>query len=306
MTHALRDCVATFLDHLRDAANASPHTIRAYAGDLEAMLAWLDANAPDVATIHALQPIHLRAFAADRAGQGARASVARTVATLRSFGAFLVRSERLSASPATMLRGPRADRKLPHYLERDDVARLLAAPAGDDERACRDRALLEVLYSTGMRVSELVGLDDPDLDLIGGMCKARGKGRKERLCLLGAPAVRAVEAYRRVRITVHGVGTPTRGLFLSIRALRRKGGRRLLDRDVRRILERHLITAGLSTVTTPHTLRHSFATHLVQAGADIRSVQELLGHASLNTTQIYTHLTIGALREVYQKAHPRA
>jgi integrase/recombinase XerC len=159
-----------------------------------------------------------------------------------------------------------------------------------------------------MRVGELVSLNDRQFDLIGGVVLVRGKGRKERLAPLGKPAVRAIEAYRACRDRVHGKGSDTRGVFLSIAAAKRShgGGRRLSDVDVRRSLQRHLRACGLSTKTTPHTLRHSFATHLLQAGADIRAVQELLGHASLNTTQIYTHLTIDALRAVYRKAHPRA
>jgi integrase/recombinase XerC len=236
--------------------------------------------------------------------------VARAVAALRAFGRFLATSERLAANPATMLRAPRKPRKLPHYLETAEIARLLAAPlagaAADDEAALRDTAMLEVLYSTGLRVSELVGLDDQRIDLFGGVVTARGKGRKERLAPLGRPAIRAFEAYRARRDAIHGKGDAQRGAFLSVAHRRRAGGVRLADPDVRRILDRYLALTGLSTRTTPHTLRHSFATHLLRAGADIRAVQELLGHASLNTTQIYTHLTMDALRAVYDKAHPRA
>ena len=199
-------------------------------------------------------------------------------------------------------------RKLPHYLETHDLEALLAAPQGDDESALRDRAILETLYSTGMRVSELVGMNDRDLDLIGGIVRVRGKGRKERLAPVGMPAVRAIEAYRVARDAKHGRDTAERGTFLSSAKAKRGGGggRRISDVDVRRRLAHHLAAAGLSSRTTPHTLRHSFATHLLRAGADIRVVQELLGHRSLNTTQIYTHLTIEALRQVYRKAHPRA
>jgi integrase/recombinase XerC len=219
-----------------------------------------------------------------------------------------VRSAGIAPAPdcaRALLRGPRQRRALPHWLEPDEITALLAAPHGGDEAAVRDKALLETLYSTGMRVGELVAVNDADLDPAAGTCLIRGKGRKERLGLLGGPALAALAAYRLRRDAIHGGGAPDRGTFLSVRA-RHRGGRRLTDRDVRRILLRYLVACDLSRKITPHTLRHSFATHLVQAGADIRSVQELLGHASLSTTAIYTHLSLDALREVYRKAHPRA
>ena len=307
MAEPLAQAIDAFLAQLRDGRDASAHTVRAYARELAELQAWIAERAPEVTTADQLGAVTLRAYIAERAGGAlASASVARTVASLRSFGRFLAVTERVGASPAALLRAPRHGRTLPHWLETGEVERLLAAPEGEDERACRDRAILETLYSTGMRVGELVALDDRDLDLIGGVALARGKGKKQRLAPLGQPAVRALEAYVRRRDAAHGRGPAGRGAFLSIKDGKKGGGKRLSDRDVRRILERHLIAAGLSTKTTPHTLRHSFATHLLTAGADIRAVQELLGHASLNTTQIYTHLSVEALRLVYQKAHPRA
>ena len=174
-----------------------------------------------------------------------------------------------------------------------------SSKAGDSRAARRDRAILEMLYSTGMRVGELVALTDERLDRFGGVATLRGKGRKERLAPIGAPAVAALEAYQLTRDAAHGRAR-ARATFLSLR------GKPLADRDVRRILARAIKIAGIAPKTSPHTLRHTFATHLLRAGADIRAVQELLGHASLNTTQIYTHLSLTALREVYAKAHPRA
>jgi integrase/recombinase XerC len=308
---AIREASHVFLDHLASARQASPHTLRAYQHELEACLIWLDREEPEVRELHQLDARLLRRCIADRAGSGlAPTSIARAVAALRAFGRFLATSERLSANPAATLRAPRKPRHLPHYLETREIDILLAAPlantASDDEAALRDSAMLELLYSTGMRVSELVGLDDPRIDLFGGVVTVRGKGRKERLAPLGRPAIRAFEAYRVRRDALHGKGPAERGSFLSIVHPRGEGGTRLNDRDMRRILNRYLALTGLSTKTTPHTLRHSFATHLLRAGADIRAVQELLGHASLNTTQIYTHLTMDALRVVYDKAHPRA
>lgn len=307
MAETLGEAVAAFLAHLRDARQASVHTLRAYTRELDEVMLWMATRAPEVASAEALQPQVLRAYVADRAsGVLAAASVARSVACVRAFGRFLATSERLAANPAALLRAPRVGRKLPHYLETEDVERLLASPQGDDECACRDRAILEVLYSTGMRVGELVALDDARIDPIGGVAIVQGKGRKQRLAPLGLPAVRALEGYQRARDAAHGRGPDSRGTFLSVLSKKRKGGKRLSDRDIRRILDRHITLSGLAPKTSPHTLRHSFATHLLRAGADIRAVQELLGHASLNTTQIYTHLTIEALREVYRKAHPRA
>jgi len=303
-----------FLAHLSGARQASPHTLRAYRHELDRLLTWLAREAPDIAEVRALDGRTLRSFLAGLASDGLTpASLARAVAALRSFGRFLATSERLDANPAGILRAPRQGRKLPHHLEHAEIAALLAAPLAHarsptDEAALRDAAILEMLYSTGMRVGELVALDDRSLDLIGGVAVVRGKGRKERLAPIGAPAVSAFETYRDVRDAVHGRGDPTRGCFLSIAGAKRGGGGgiRLSDRDVRRLLQRQLDRCGLSRKTTPHTLRHTFATHLLSAGADIRAVQELLGHASLNTTQIYTHLSIEALRETYRRAHPRA
>jgi integrase/recombinase XerC len=299
--------VAAFGASLRDGRQASAHTVRAYARELDGLLDWLRREADDVLTIDQVQPATLRRFIAARATTGlAPASVARLVSCVRAWGRFLAMSERLPVDPTTSLRAPKVRRALPHALEPDEIETLLAAPQGEDEVACRDRALFEVLYSTGMRVGELVALDDHHIDAIAGVVRVRGKGRKERLAMLGRPAAQALAAYRAVRDRVHGRAPTERGTFLSARAGKRHGGKRLADRDVRRILAHHLAASGMSPRTTPHTLRHSFATHLLRAGADIREVQELLGHASLNTTQIYTHLTIEALRAVYDEAHPRA
>jgi integrase/recombinase XerC len=303
MAERVAEAIDWFLAHLADGRHASVHTLRAYTRELAEFREHLGNDAQITDLEHAT----FRAFVAAKANSElAPASLARVVACLRSFGKWLATSERLGANPAALLRAPRVVRKLPHYLETADIETLLQAPVGSGERETRDRALLETLYSTGMRVGELVGSDDQHYDLIGGVVRVRGKGRKERLAPLGEPAIRALEAYRQLRDLTHGRSPPPargasgRGTFLSLR------GKRLADRDIRRILQHWLIQAGLSTKTHPHTLRHSFATHLLQAGADIRAVQELLGHVSLNTTQIYTHLTIDVLREIYRLAHPRA
>jgi integrase/recombinase XerC len=223
--------------------------------------------------------------------------MARKLASLRALFRWLERTERIATDPAASLRTPRRDRPLPKVLSREEIDRLLAAPEGDTILARRDRAILETLYSAGLRASELVGLDVENLDLAGGVVRVRGKGRKERLALLGAPATRAVREYLELR-RAKGLADPA--LFLNHR------GGRLTARSVQRVLERTLIAAGLAGRATPHTLRHSFATHLLDAGADLRAVQEFLGHASLSTTQIYTHVTTEKLKEIYDRAHPRA
>lgn len=297
MSATLGEAVDAFLAQLRDARNASVHTLRGYAKDLAGLRDHLGAGAG----LEALDPRRLRAYVAHRAADGlAPASIARLVAAIRSFGRWLAVTERLPASPAGLLRAPRHRRKLPRWLEPDEIARLLAAPAGDDWAGCRARAVLETLYSTGMRVGELCGLAEKQLDLVGGVAVVRGKGRKERLAPLGGPAIRALEAWRRLRDARTGRSGRDDPVFRGAR------GGALDQREVRRILGDAIAQAGLAGRTTPHTLRHSFATHLLRAGADIRSVQELLGHASLNTTQIYTHLTIDDLREAYRLAHPFA
>ena len=299
--HSIPGCCEAFLAYLRDMRQASEHTLRNYQRDLKTMTEWLAKEAPDVTDIHHLEGRTLRAFIADRAAGGsAPSSIARLVACLRSLGRFLQATERLSHNPASLLRAPKQARPLPHYLDSEEILSLLESPDHHTEAGIRDYAILETLYSTGMRVGELVSLDDSRIDLYGGVVVVRGKGKKERLAPLGKPTIRALEQYMLRRDAAHTRGPDERGTFLSVR------GKRLADRDIRRILDRHLGNCGLSQKTSPHTIRHSFATHLLRNGADIRAVQELLGHASLNTTQIYTHLSMNELREAYKKAHPRA
>jgi integrase/recombinase XerC len=244
----------------------------------------------------------LRAYLAWLHEQGyARTTIARRLAAVRSWCRFLCRQGVLESNPAVGLRGPRLDRKLPHFLQRDDMLRLLSAPPGESPLGLRDRAILETLYSAGLRVSELTGLNVDDLDLDDGIATVRGKGRRERLALLGGPAQSAIRAWLETRSALGGLRADTQpALFLN------KNRTRLTSRSVGRLLEKYLGQAGLDPRTSPHTLRHSFATHLLDAGADIRSVQELLGHRSLGTTQIYTHVTTQRLRDSYHKAHPRA
>jgi integrase/recombinase XerC len=206
----------------------------------------------------------------------------------------------LTTNPALGLRGPRLEKKLPKFLGKEDTGTLLTSPSDDTPLGLRDKALFETLYSTGLRVSELVGLDLTDLDLDAALATVRGKGKRERLAMLGPPAIDALRQWFAVRATVSPRAESQPAVFLN------RHGTRLSTRSVARLLEKYLATAGVTQDASPHTLRHSFATHMLDAGADIRSVQELLGHKSLGTTQIYTHVSTQRLRDSYHKAHPRA
>jgi len=289
-----------FLRHLAAERGGSPLTIKAYREDLlqlEEFLVSAGCRRPAEAT----SPI-LRRFAAGLHAAGYAAStVARKLASLRSFYAFGQREGWVRANPAKPLRSPRRARKLPKFLTGEEIARLLAAPRPEAAGGLRDRAILELMYSAGVRVRELVNLDDGDLDLRNATVRVRGKGRRERLGIVGSHARRAIRAWLAARPRpAAGRSAAARPLFTN------KLGGRLSVRGVARLLDKHLAVAGLAGRASPHTLRHSFATHLLDAGADIRSVQELLGHKSLVTTQIYTHVTTRELLEAFDKAHPRA
>jgi integrase/recombinase XerC len=297
----MEEGLAEFLRHLALEKNASAHTVKSYREDLTQALDFfrqrLGSQSPAAAQ---LSTRLLRAHLAWLHEQGyAKTTVARRLAAVRSWCRFLCRQGTLDANPADGLRGPRQNRKLPHFLSEDELARLLAAPRADTPLGLRDRAILETLYSAGLRVSELTGLDLGDIDLDSGLATVRGKGKRERIALLGPPALEALQSWQAARQTLEGPRTKL-AMFLN------KNGSRLTSRSVGRLLEKYLVLAGLDPHTSPHTLRHSFATHLLDRGADIRSVQELLGHRSLGTTQIYTHVTTTRLHDSYQQAHPRA
>ena len=290
-----------FLRYLAAEKGASPHTIKSYREDLLQLEEFLR-SAGCRSPAEASSPL-LRRFAAGLHAAGyAPSTVARKLASMRSLYAFGQREGWVRANPAKPLRSPRRARKLPKFLTGDEIARLLAAPQPQAAGGLRDRAILELMYSAGVRVQELVNLDDGDLDLRNATVRVRGKGRRERLGIVGSHARKAVQAWlaERPRPTTATRGSGPQPLFTN------KFGRRLSVRGVGRLLEKHLAVAGLSGRASPHTLRHSFATHLLDAGADIRSVQELLGHKSLVTTQIYTHVTTSRLLDAFDKAHPRA
>lgn len=299
----MREALAEFLRHLGVEKNSSPHTVKSYREDLtqavEFFAARLGVGSPRP---QQLSTRLLRAYLAHLHERGfARSTIARRLASVRSWCRYLCRQGVLSSNPATGLRGPRQERKLPRFFSREEMLRLLDAPPAETPLGLRDRAILETLYSAGLRVSELAGLDLVDLDLGEGLAKVRGKGRRERLALLGPPATEAISVWIATRAALLGARAVSQAaLFVN------KRGTRLTTRSVGRLLEKYLAQAGLDPEASPHTLRHSFATHLLDAGADIRSVQELLGHKSLGTTQMYTHVTTQRLRDSYHKAHPRA
>jgi len=233
--------------------------------------------------------------------QYSKATIARKLATLRSFYKFLIKRNKLSSNPVVVVRTPKQEKKLPRFLEYEEVKKLLETPPMDNWLGARDRAILETLYSTGIRVSELVGLNMDDIDFLGEVIHVRGKGKKERIAPIGSSALQVIQHYMEFRNkrAQSNSNFDSRVLFVN------KHGRRLSTRSVRRKMDKYLKMAGMDASISPHTLRHSFATHMLNNGADLRSVQELLGHQSLSTTQIYTHLTTGKLKEVYQSAHPR-
>jgi len=229
-----------------------------------------------------------------------KATMARKLATLRSFFKFANKRGITTNNPMVTIRTPKQEKRLPKFMTEDAIAKLLSTPKDNEVLGSRDKAMLECMYSTGVRVSELVGLNVEDVDFAGSVLKIRGKGKKERIAPMGQTALVAIQKYMAQRAAVVRDPSPSAPLFVN------KHGQRLSTRSVRRKLDKYLIEAGLDPDISPHTLRHSFATHMLNHGADLRSVQELLGHQSLSTTQVYTHLTTSRIKEVYDAAHPRA
>ena len=294
--------VLDFLAYLELERGLSRNTLEAYRSDLLQFGAYLQRRDRDALTAtHSDLSEFLTELATGRNGRPAAATtVQRKVACLRSFYRHLRREGLLDGDPTKDLRAPRRSQRLPHVLTREEVAHLLAQPSGDAPPALRDRALLELMYACGLRASEAIGLQPRDVDLEAGVLVARGKGAKERVVPVGSKAIAAVRAYlEHGRPKLVGLRDEPR-LFVNLRG----GG--LTRQGLYKIVQRHAATAGLADRMSPHTLRHTFATHLLAGGCDLRSVQEMLGHADIATTQIYTHLSVERLRDVYFDAHPRA
>jgi integrase/recombinase XerD len=295
--------VLDFLAYLEFERGLSRNTLEAYRSDLLQLGGYLERTGADVVSAtHADLAGFLDELAAGSEDRPpvAPATLQRKVACLRSFYRHLRRDEVLDHDPTADLRAPRKSQKLPQVLSRSEVTRLLAAPRGTDPAALRDRALLELMYACGLRASEATGLTVRDVDLRHGVLRARGKGAKERLVPVGRQAVAAVRAYaERGRPALVGLRDQDK-LFVNQR------GGELTRQGLYKIVQRHARAAGLDGKMSPHTLRHTFATHLLAGGCDLRAVQEMLGHADIATTQIYTHLSAERLKDVYFKAHPRA
>ena len=326
--HTNLPVVEKFLSYLTDERHFSPYTSRCYGLDLrqytdalatESGLEWIPA-AEEAATrpmngrkdgktltermLHADVEV-IRQFLSRLAEQGySAATMARKIATLRSFHKWAERHGWIGSNPMVLIRTPKQAKRLPKAITVDQIERLLAAPSDGDILGARDRAILETLYSTGMRVSEVVGLNRADLNEAGACVHIRGKGRRERVAPLGSHSLKALRHYLQMMDAELSAAGRTAGdtdpLFVN------KNGTRLSSRSVRRKVAKYLVEAGLDPDISPHTIRHSFATHLLDNGADLRSVQELLGHQSLSSTQVYTHLTSARMRQAYDKAHPRA
>jgi tyrosine recombinase XerC len=293
-----------FILYLRVEKNASPHTLRNYKSDLKQFEEFLFKS--QIRDIKSVTYFYIRNFLAYLKNRNCKKkSLARKLATLRSFFKYLCRENYLKLNPALYVRSPKLDKRLPKFLDLKETLALLEAPDGKELLGIRDGAILETLYSTGIRVSELVGLNLESLDFIGGVIKVYGKGRKERIVPIGRKAQDTVGKYieRRgefLKSSKKGISRDRKALFLN------KWGGRLSPLSIRQILEKYIKRIGLLRGISPHTLRHTFATHLLDRGADLRAVQELLGHVNLSTTQIYTHVTVERLKKIYDKTHPRA
>ena len=319
--------IRKFLNYLQTERNFSIHTIRSYSADLAQFCQFLvstedidalaaeptflkleqflpvDHLSPERLTkrILTITPMEIRSYLAVlRRSDYSKATTARKLATMRSFYKYLVRTEKINSSPVSVIRTPKLDKRLPKFLDVQQIDALLETPDTQTLLGARDKAILETIYSAGLRISEVVSLNIEDLDEFGGALRIRGKGKKERLAPLGTKAIEAINSYMNMRSDLLGDASRKGPLFIN------RTRKRLSDRSVRRKLDKYLLMAGIPTHVSPHALRHSFATHMLNAGADLRSVQEMLGHQNLSTTQIYTHLTTSRLKEVYDKAHPLA
>jgi integrase/recombinase XerC len=291
-----------FLHHLQFARAYSGHTLTSYRVDLDQFVKFLEARNEVDQFPERITKLSVRAYLAHlNENAYSKASVARKLASMRSMFKYLIKSKVTENNPLIGVHTPKQERRLPVFLNEDDVSKLLAAVKGDAVWDKRDQAIMEVLYSTGLRVSELVGLNREDIDLASQVVRARGKGKKERMVPMGGPAGAILGAYLRLLGEQPKFADfDQRSIFLN------KFGARLTTRSVARIIDKYIKVAGLTSKVSPHTLRHSFATHMLDRGANLRSVQELLGHESLSTTQIYTHLTAERMKAVYDASHPRA
>ena len=288
----MNEYIDDFLRYLELEKGVSVHTLRAYRNDLEDIIAHVKAKPED------MDMLDVRGFVAEQIRKGLnKSTVSRRLSSIRSFFKFLYREGHLQKNPAKLVSGPKLPKLLPNFLSVDDAFSLVEKPEGMGFAPARDRAILELLYSSGLRVGELAGLNVEDINIREALVKAKGKGKKERIVPIGSKALDAIKSYMVERLLLKSRET---AVFLN------RLGTRLTDRGVRRIVVKYAKALAISGRVGPHTLRHSFASHLLQGGADLRVIQELLGHVSLSTTQKYTHLDVAHLMDIYDKAHPMA
>lgn len=298
----MHNAIQGFLRYLRIERNSSEHTLKSYKDDFASFNEYLNDRvgtelSPEEITIPVLRGYVTYLHEC----QYARTTIARRLACMRSFFRYTTREGLTPTNPAKALRTPRVGRKLPNFLTAEDVVKLLETPPANTTAGLRDRAILETMYSAGLRVAELVGVNVDDWDREANILRIRGKGKKERITPVGTYAAKALDRWMEVRVeSPTGKPQEVAAIFLN------KFGKRLTTRSIGRILEGHIATCQLQQKVSPHTLRHTFATHLLDGGADLRSVQELLGHKSLTTTQIYTHVSTRRLKETYEAAHPHS
>jgi integrase/recombinase XerC len=293
---SLTEQIKTFCTYLETERNVSPHTLVAYRCDLDQLTRFVSSEKGENSSAGDIDHLLLRRFIALLNKSAKKSSIGRKLAAIRSFFKYLLRHGVISKNPAELISTPKKENRLPFHLDIDQATTLMEAPSDDQKHGLRDRAILEMLYSCGLRVSELTGLDISEVDLSDGMVRVMGKGGKQRIVPVGSRAVEAIREYLEERDELTGTGP----LFLNTR------GDRINRRSVTRIVDTHVLRIAAFKHISPHILRHTFATHMLEGGADLRAIQELLGHASLSTTQKYTHVGIDKLMEVYDKAHPKA
>jgi integrase/recombinase XerC len=303
--NSIEGYMKSFERHLVVEKNASPHTVRNYLSDLREFNEFVKNDVPSLVdregNLHIEKVDHLtiRGYLGKLYKRNKRSSLARKLASLRAFFQYLMREGYINLNPAKLVSTPKQEQHLPSFLSIDEVFNLLNVQVPPGELGLRDRAIMETLYSCGIRVGELIGLDEDDIDFNLGIIRVEGKGRKERIVPIGSKALDALKEYLTFK-EKRDEGERNRPVFLNNR------GKRFSTRGVERVIQKYLFKCGIMKKITPHSLRHTFATHLLDAGADLRAIQELLGHASLSTTQKYTHLSLDKLMEVYDKAHPKS
>lgn len=292
----MKQAIEQFCRYLSTERNVSPHTLDAYRSDLEQFLAFIGREHCAGADVNNVTHLLIRRYLAQLHKDHQKSSIGRKLAAIRAFFRYLLREGLAAKNPAELVSTPKREKKVPFHLNIDEVTALVEAPQNADSLSLRDRAILETLYSCGIRVSELTGLDVGDVDMDERLVRVLGKGNKERIVPMGDYARNALSAYLASR------NNPSINAPLILNA---RGGR-LTSRSVARIIDKYIIKIAAMKKISPHTLRHTFATHMLEGGADLRAIQELLGHSSLSTTQKYTHVSIDRLMEVYDKAHPKA